>query len=386
MTEAPSPAAVPADKPSSVPSTGLTIEEAVARMRADRAAAQAGTPPAPAAGAAADPGDTPEDQGDSAPGDSSIPEPGDEPDSHDAADADQPEAEPEEGEAEEGEEEPLYTVKVDGKERQVTLAELVKGYQIESTARARMEKAAAQMRAAEELRRQVEAEKPKLDEARQLFEVRARQYAAAVEQLAKSLEPEAERWAQIDWERLDQEDSVEASRQWRRYQQFRQRQDAVLAEQGRLAREAEELQAQRVQEARKALEADLRQRFPQWSDETTFKRDTAEMAAYAREVGITDQELAGWLRGRDWQILYDAMLHRRALKARQAARSPAPPPKAPAAPPPVRRIVAPDAVRANPTRTARATEVAALKARAERTGDPRDVLALYKAQQANKPR
>ena len=111
-------------------------------------------------------------------------------------------------------------------------------------------------------------------------------------------------------------------------------------------------------------------------------RDIKEMSEVARSYGYSEQELAQWYRPQDWAVLRDAMLYRRSRNAGRTA-TPAPKPGAKPTPPQPIRMVRPDAPRPNPGKTARATEVAALQARAQKSGHVDDVVALMAAQEAN---
>lgn len=364
-------AAAPAGDSASQPQTqGTSLEAVYARMQANKEAA-ASPPPEAEPAEAAPPADTPDEDGDSG---------------SEVDDGSPDEAQDAPGEAEEPEEqddEPRYSVKIDGQQLEVTLDELINGYQLGKASRQRMDQAAAQKRAAEEQLKAVESQKAEIAQTRQQLEHEIRRYSEVVKDLeAVRIDPEAQKWAAVDWEQLEQDDPVQANTQWARYQRFLQKQQAVSAEKARVARELQQEAGRKLEQARANLKTEIQTLFPQWSDPKVQARDLDDMAAYARRSGISDQELSGWLRGRDWKILHQAMLFERQQQARAAAKEPVPQPKA--APPATVRMVRPEAPRPNPAKTARATEVSALQRQAAKSGNLNDIYALMKARQQNK--
>ena len=136
-----------------------------------------------------------------------------------SSDETDPEQSEEEGDSEEGEQPQVFTVKVDGKEVEVTLDELQKGY-------SRTQDYTRKTQQIAEARKQTEAE---------LQEVRAEreQYA----QLLGALQAQVQQAAQpnIDWDRLYNEDPIEWVRQREVMRENQEKAAAIQSEQQRLA-------------------------------------------------------------------------------------------------------------------------------------------------------
>jgi len=222
---------------------------------------------------------------------------GDEGESEDDADPD------EDDESEEGEqtEQPVYTIKVDGEEVEVTLDELQKGYSRTQDYTRKTQKLAEARKVAEAEFEQVRAERAQYS-----------QLLAALQQQVQSSVP-----AEPDWNRLRQEDPIEFAAQWADHQQRQQRMQAIQAEQQRLSEIAAQEQAQKwasvVQEERKVLE----QVIPEWRDPDVAKREKVELVEFGRRLGFSTEDLAGITDHRAVvalrkAYLYDKLMSRRA--------------------------------------------------------------------------
>lgn len=192
----------------------------------------------------------------------------------------QAEAEPEETaeteeQPQETEETPLYTVKVDGKEKQVTLDELQRGYSGQQWITQRSQSLAAERKALEA-------------EATAVRQERA-QYAQVLGELAKQLQNGGE--AEPDWEKLRAEDEFKFVVERQAWQLKQDRLNAIKAEQSRVAglqqKEQENARARMIEEEnRKVLEV-----IPAWKDKAVAKRDIAELRAFALKNGWTEEEI-----------------------------------------------------------------------------------------------
>jgi hypothetical protein len=232
-----------------------------------------------------------------------------------ATDSAEEDADPDEGEeSEEGEqtETPVYTIKVDGEEIEVTLEELQKGYSRTQDYTRKTQKLA-------ETRKQAEAE----FEAVRTERAQYSQLLAALQQQVVSSAP-----AEPDWNRLRQEDPIEFAAQWADHQQRQQKLQAIQAEQQRLAQIAAQEQAQKwaavVQEERKVLESVI----PEWRDPEVAKREKVELVEFGKKLGFSSEDLAGITDHRAVvalrkAYLYDKMMSRKAeVKPKPKATAP----------------------------------------------------------------
>ena len=200
-------------------------------------------------------------------------------DSLDTEDASGEESEDEQSELEEDTQEEdkpqVFTVKVDGKEVEVTLDELQKGYSRTQDYTRKTQQVAEARKAAEAELQAVRAERE--------------QYAQLLGALSEQVKAAAE--PQIDWDRLYREDPIEYVRQREVMRENKEKAAAIQAEQQRLAEIAQQEQMQRFQ-AVKAKEAQaLIEAIPSWKDPAKAKAEKAMLVELGQKMGFTPEEL-----------------------------------------------------------------------------------------------
>ncbi len=200
-------------------------------------------------------------------------------DSLDTEDASSDETDGEQSELEEDTQEEdkpqVFTVKVDGKEIEVTLDELQKGYSRTQDYTRKTQQVAEARKAAEAELQAVRAERE--------------QYAQLLGALSEQVKVAAE--PQIDWDRLYREDPIEYVRQREVMRENKEKAAAIQAEQQRLAEIAQQEQMQRFQ-AVKAKEAQaLIEAIPSWKDPAKAKAEKAMLVEFGQKMGFTPQEL-----------------------------------------------------------------------------------------------
>lgn len=185
----------------------------------------------------------------------------------------------------------VFTVKVDGKEIEVTLDELQKGYSRTQDYTRKTQQLAEARKAAEAELQAIRAER----------EQYAQLLGALSEQVKTSAEPK------IDWDRLYNEDPIEYVRQREVMRENREKAAAIQAEQQRLAEIAQKEQMAQF-EALKAKESQaLLEALPTWKDPAKAKAEKAMLVEFGQKMGFTPQELGN---------IYD---HRVVLALRKAA-------------------------------------------------------------------
>jgi len=200
----------------------------------------------------------------------------------------------------------LHTVKVDGKEIQVPLEELVKGYQREADYTRKTMSLAEQRKAAEAEFEAVRGEREQY-----------RQTLGTLQQQIQQTEPK------IDWAKLQEENPGEWTRQ--RLLQI-DRQTAlqnIEAERQRIAglqqEEADKgLQARLSEESTKLVAA-----IPEWKDEKKASAEKAELVKFAATLGFSPEEVANVTDHRAIVMLRRAYQHEQ-LIAKRAALKPDP--------------------------------------------------------------
>lgn len=194
--------------------------------------------------------------------------------------------EPEEGDPEQQTDEAIYTVKVNGEERQVPLSELLNGY-------SRTEDYKAKTAAVAEQRREIEAKAATVE-----ADVKAT-YANQLEEatnLFAQFDPVLTEARQIDWNALKAtdpaafvaaQDAVQA-----RLTAIQQMNSQVAKARGE-AEQAQQQQAkqERAQRFDKAANA-IVQEMPELADEAKFQAFAGEVVSHLRSEGFTSEEIA----------------------------------------------------------------------------------------------
>jgi len=210
--------------------------------------------------------------------------------------------EPEEEQFQDDDDGDLYTVKVDGVEDQVSLNELINGYQRTATFTNRQKKLSEERQALEAERAQLPAQKAELQQTLQ-------QYQQVLHSLRTQMEA-ANAPANVDWAALEREDPV----QWLKLKELeRQRAgeiQAVVAEQQRMH---ELMEAERVENLQKHLAVErtkMVEVIPEWADSEVQASDQRKLMEYGRDVGFSETELNELYDHRAVRVLRDAMRYR----------------------------------------------------------------------------
>ena len=191
-----------------------------------------------------------------------------------------PEQEPQvEQETEIVEETPRYRVKAAGEEREVTLDDLIKSYQLGTDYTQKTQALAEQRKA-------VEAERAAVEQAKQLRD----QYAQRLELIQKVI---AEQNKPQNIEALKETDPIGYAVAMAEQVQRKEQLAAIQAEQQRIAQmqqaeHSQRLQAHLAQEAQK-----IAQHIPEFADPQKSETVRSDIRNYAKALGFSDQELAG---------------------------------------------------------------------------------------------
>jgi hypothetical protein len=244
-------------------------------------------------------------------------------------------------------------VKDDGKEIEVTLDELRKGYSRYSDYTRKTQALAEERKAF-----QSEAEAIRMERA---------QYAELLPALQAQIEMQAE--AEPDWDTLFNEDPIEAARlerHWRKNQQEKMTKlQAIQAEQRRVAEETAKEQQRALAEFVQSERSRLPEVIPEWKDEGTMQTEAKELREWALNNGFSERDLSALVQASHVSILRKAMLYDKGSKKVE---------KVKAQPKRVAKIVRPGSTG---TQVApRSTEVKKASQRLARTGRIADAAAL----------
>ena len=201
---------------------------------------------------------------------------------------------------EEQEQPQIFSVKVDGKEVEVTLEELQKGY-------SRTQDYTRKTQQIAEARKQTEAE---------LQAVRAEreQYA----QLLGALEAQVQQSAQpnIDWDTLYREDPIEYVRQREVMRENKEKAEAIQSEQQRLAYLSQQEQAQFMHQKLEQEKEALLAAIPDWKDAKKAQAEKALLVEFGQKIGFTPEELKSVVDHRAVLMLRKAALYDQMMSKR----------------------------------------------------------------------
>jgi hypothetical protein len=214
-------------------------------------------------------------------------------------------AEETEYQEEETQEPQRFKVKVDNEELEVTLEELQQGY-------SRTKDYTKKTQALAETRKAVEAEKARIEEAKQLRDTYA-QRLQIIEQMLNQ-NPDNENLSE-----LKESDPIGYAIKVAERAEREKQLQAVQAEKQRIAQQQqaeqqEQLKAHLAQEAQK-----LKEWIPEFKDEVKADLARKEIKAYAKSIGFSDQELANVYDARAVQTLYKAMQYEKLMKGKSVA-------------------------------------------------------------------
>jgi cytochrome oxidase Cu insertion factor (SCO1/SenC/PrrC family) len=210
----------------------------------------------------------------------------------------EPEGE-EESEETDGEEEELYAVTVNGEEVAVSLDELLSGYSRQSDYTRKTQEIAGDRKEMEALQQQYNSEVQQIQQERQ-------QYMEALTNIISNNSGELEKFSNIDWNALREDDPIEyvTTRE-----QYREAQEKVQGLQHEHARAAQTQQAQMQKAQHQMLQVEkgrLVEALPEWGDPDKQKDMSANLQSYAKEQGFTAEELNSLVDHRSVLVLLKA--------------------------------------------------------------------------------
>jgi hypothetical protein len=247
----------------------------------------------------------------------------------------------------------VIKVKDDGKELEVTLDELRKGYSRYSDYTRKTQALAEERKSF-----QSEAEAIRMERA---------QYAELLPALKAQLEVQSD--AEPDWDNLYNEDPIEAARLERHWNKSRQERvaklQAITTEQQRIAEEMAKEQQRALADIVQSERAKLTEVIPEWKDEGTMQSEAKELREWALNNGFSERDLSALVQASHVSILRKAMMFDKGSKKVE---------KVKAQPRKVARIVRPGS--SGTQVNTRSTDVKKASQRLARTGRVADAAAL----------
>lgn len=201
--------------------------------------------------------------------------------------------EAEDDNSEEATEQPKYRVKAAGEEREVTLDELIRGYQLEADYTKKTQSLA-------EARKSLETEKASVEQAKILRDQYA-QRLGIIEQMLQSQAP------QENLEALKETDPIGYAVKIAEQNQREKQLAAVQQERARIAQQQQAEQTQMLSQ-HVAMEAEkLAAAIPEFKDPQKGEQVRKDIRNFAKSIGWSDDELASVYDSRAVLTLYKAM-------------------------------------------------------------------------------
>jgi hypothetical protein len=200
---------------------------------------------------------------------------------------------------EEDEEELLYAVKVDGKEQEVSLDELLKGYSRQSDYTKKTQELSSDRRGMEELQQKYNSEMTQIQAERQ-------QYTEYLNQIVENSMGGLDKYANLDWDRLKESDPIEYVTKREEYREAQEKIQAMRNEQAtaqhRQAEESKQLHSSMVMEEHSKLVSAV----PEWGEPEKQKELAADVRKYALSQGFSEEELSSLVDHRSVLVLMKA--------------------------------------------------------------------------------
>lgn len=251
----------------------------------------------------------------------------------------------------EEQEQPTYLVKAAGEEREVTLNELIKSYQL-GTDYTKKSQAVAEERKA------VEAERQAVQEAKQMRDT----YAQRLEMIEQMLVPQQQ---EENLEYLKETDPIGYSVKVAEMIQRDKQLAAVQAERHRINQQQEQDRQVQMQSVVAEEMQKLSSYIPEFTDPAKGEAIRNDIRAFGKQIGFSDNELAAVYDSRAVLTLYKAMQYDKLVASKPAI---------------TKKVnEAPKAIKSGVSkpRDSNAEELKKLKARARSSGSVRDAASVF---------
>ena len=196
----------------------------------------------------------------------------------------------------------MYTIKVDGKDTEVTLEELQNGYSRQADYTRKSQVLAEQRKKAD-------------DELATTQQERQR-YLSQLEQFDSQADSKLKEYAATDWNKLKEEDPMEYMTQRDAYRDLQENRRILKDEQKEVGLKQQQQQLTKFEEVKKINYNELIQRLPEWGDPEKGSQVKQAVKNYAVTKGFTEQELNTLIDARSVEVLHKAMLYENLLKAK----------------------------------------------------------------------
>jgi hypothetical protein len=195
-----------------------------------------------------------------------------------------------------------YTIKVDGKDVEVTLDELQAGYSRQADYTRKSQVLAEQ-------RKQADEELAATQQERQ-------RYLSQLEQFNTQADSKLNELKSTDWTRLKEEDPTEYMLKRDQYRELQENKRTVEEEQKNLQYKSQQEQQAKWQEELGRQQEIMAQRLPEWNDPTKGPKLKQDIKSFAVKTGFSEQEVDSLIDARSVDVLHKAMLYDNLLAAK----------------------------------------------------------------------
>ena len=205
-------------------------------------------------------------------------------------------------EVDEEPDEELFIVKVDGEEFEVNQAELLAGYSRNSSFTKKS------MALADD-RKAFEAETNQVNTERQAIQGERQQMYAALENMLQAQAGNFEKFQNIDWDKLHQEDPVEWMTKREELREVQEKVQTAKAQQGQLAANFQAEQQRTYGEYLEREKVLLREKMPEYFDPNVQGELSSKLTDYASSQGWSQEDIESLVDHRNFLMLHKAMLY-----------------------------------------------------------------------------
>ena len=196
----------------------------------------------------------------------------------------------------------VYTVKIDGKDTEVTEDELLSGYSRQADYTRKSQVLAEQRK--------------KMDEELAATQQERQQYQSQLEQFKIQADSKLEEFKSVDWTKLKEEDPMEYALKRDQYRELQENKRLVAEEQQNLAQKQQaEMQTKWNEELARQQEV-MAQRLPEWNDPEKGPKLKQNIKSFALKKGFTEQEVDSLIDARSVDVLHKAMMYENLLEAK----------------------------------------------------------------------
>lgn len=192
-----------------------------------------------------------------------------------------------------------YTVKVDGKDVQVTQEELLAGY-------SRQADYTRKSQVLSEQRQKADSELAATQQERQ-------RYLSQLEQFNTQADSKIDELAKTDWTQLKEEDPTEYMLKRDQYRELQENKRMVEDEQNNLQLKSQQENQVKWNEELGRQQEIMVQRLPEWTDPDKGPKLKQNIKSFAVKKGFTEQEVSSLIDARSVDVLHKAMLYENLL-------------------------------------------------------------------------